>query len=112
MLLSVLRLIPGKAWLAVGAVLFVSAVYLKGEINGAARVELRVEREVAAERARQWAAGEAALEAERAQTTAREAELAAQDAKLTRLQEVLAARPPEQSCKPSAEDAERLNDIS
>ncbi len=110
-LLGLLRLIPGKAWLAVGVLLAFGAVYVKGEMNGAARVELRVEREIAAERERQAAIRIEAVDAANAQTVVREAEVAELDAKLTQLEELLAVRGPEQSCFPSAEEAERLNEI-
>jgi hypothetical protein len=95
--------------MALAVVVLLGMVYLQGRSDGAARVELRVQREVAAERQRQQrAAAEAVDEAVKAAQIA-EAENQETQGRVAQLLAELGAR--KDQCLIDGEDAERLNAI-
>jgi hypothetical protein len=102
---------PLGRW-AIGAlvvVALVGGIYLKGRSDGAARVELRVQREVAAERVRQQKAAAASLEEAARAAEVAEAENQETQGRVAMLLAELGAR--KDQCLLGDDDAKRLDAI-
>ena len=114
MIAVVLRLLAAPLGRALAGGLGVLAVaggiYVKGRVDGRQACELRVERAVAAEQARQRTANSEALDAARRREEAREIENLALTRKVEDYESELAKRSGDR-CVIDADDARRLRDI-
>jgi hypothetical protein len=97
------------ALVALAVVVLLGGIYLWGRSDGAARVELRVQREVAAEQVRQRAAAAASLEEAARAAEAAEAENRETQGRVAALLADLGARTDQ--CTIGDDDAAKLNAI-
>jgi hypothetical protein len=95
--------------MALAVLALLGGIYLKGRSDGAAKVELRVQREVAAERVRQQNAAAASLEAAAKAAEAAEAENRETQGRVAALLAEVGGRTDQ--CNIGDDDAAKLNAI-